>query len=329
MKVVVLAGGRSSEHDVSLSSAAAICTGLAELGHEVETVLLEREGRWRINETYLDVTPGGGLLDADVVFPALHGPFGEDGTVQGLLELLDVPYVGADTLASALSMNKALFKDILGAAGFPQVEYQALTYREFSASGTQSLSAIKKLGFPVFVKPARLGSSVGISKASSEIELEECLQNAFRHDSLALVERASTGMEVECSVMGLRTPVTSLPGEITLMNSSWYDYEAKYTPGAMELIVPARLSNELIERVRFLAAETFTRVRCSGLARVDFFVEGDNVLINELNTMPGFTPTSGFPKMFAASGIAFTEVCQQLIDYAIERYESERTSHVF
>ena len=230
MRVAVLSGGRSSEHDVSLSSGEAVRAGLAEGGHEVLDVRLSRQGRWLFEGKPLSLEPGGGLLDADAAFPVLHGPFGEDGTVQGLLELLDVPYVGAGVMASAVSMDKALFKDLMSAHGIPQVEYVAV--RE---------GMPVTLTPPAFVKPARLGSSVGISKAWSEADLDAALAGAFEHDPVALVERFSDGLEVECSVLGHRDPVASQPGEIVLTNADWYDYEAKYEPGGMELVVPARI----------------------------------------------------------------------------------------
>ena len=230
MKVAVLSGGRSSEHDVSLASGAAVREGLVAGGHEVLDVRLSREGRWLHEDEPLALEPGAGLLGAEAVFPVLHGPFGEDGTVQGLLELLDVPYVGAGVAASAVSMDKALFKDLMAAHGIPQVDYVAV--REGMPVA---------LAPPAFVKPARLGSSVGIGKAWSEADLDAALAQAFEHDPVALVERFCEGLEVECSVLGHRDPVASQPGEIVLVNADWYDYEAKYEPGGMELVIPARI----------------------------------------------------------------------------------------
>jgi D-alanine-D-alanine ligase len=318
MRVAVLAGGRSSEHDVSLSSAAAVRAGLEEAGHEVAWIELDREGGWSHDGARLSITPGQGLLGADVVFPVLHGPFGEDGTVQGMLELIDMPYVGAGVLASAVSMDKLVFKELMAGAGVPQVDYAALTEGEDPAR-------LGRLGLPVFVKPARLGSSVGISKVSSAEELPAALRSAFEHDPLVIVEAMAHGMEVECSVMGNGEPVASQPGEIVLTEADWYDYEAKYEPGGMELVVPARVEPEVIDRVRNLSIEVFRRVGCSGFARVDFFVEdGSRVLVNELNTIPGFTPTSGFPKMFEASGVPFPELVDRLVGFALERHEAER-----
>jgi D-alanine-D-alanine ligase len=318
VRVAVLGGGRSSEHDVSLDSAAAVRAGLADAGHEPLEVLVERDGRWTFEGRSLAIEPGAGLLDADVVFPALHGPFGEDGTVQGLLEIADVPYVGAGVLASAACMDKVVFKDLMARAGVPQVDYVGLRDGDDRAPA-------ERLGFPVFVKPARLGSSVGISKVSTPEELPAALDEAFAHDPLVIVEAMASGLEVECSVMGNDEPEASVPGEISI-EADWYDYEAKYTPGGMELIVPARVEDPVRERVRSLAREVFLRVGCTGLARADFFVEeGGRVLVNELNTMPGFTSTSVFAKLFEASGVPYAEVIDRLVRLAVERYERERS----
>jgi D-alanine-D-alanine ligase len=318
VRVAVLGGGRSSEHEISLVSAAAIRAGLEQAGHEPVAVEISPEGRWHANGDDVSIEPSGGLLGADVVFPALHGPFGEDGTVQGLLELADVPYVGAGVLASALCMDKVTFKDLMAHASIPQVAYRR-------AREGDDLRGLEALGLPVFVKPARLGSSVGISKAGTAEELRAALEEAWRHDPLAIVEALSSGMEVECSVLGNDDPVASEPGEI-VVNAEWYDYDAKYRPGGMDLVVPARLDDSTRGRVRELAVEVFRRVGCAGLARVDFFVEdGGRVLVNELNTMPGFTETSVFPKLFEKSGLPFPELLSRLVELAIERHEREKT----
>ena len=312
MKVAVLAGGRSSEHDVSLSSAESVRAGLADAGHEAIDVRIDRAGRWTRDGETLALKPSEGLLGADVVFPVLHGPFGEDGTVQGLLDLLDVPYVGAGVLASSLSMDKALFKDLMAAHGVPQVEYEVV--RDGASART--------LGPPVFVKPARLGSSVGISKAVSEVELDRALALAFEHDPVVVVERMASGMEVECSVLGNGEPEASTPGEIVIRKSDWYDYEAKYTDGGMELVVPAR--TPFRDEVRRLAVEVFRIVGCAGMARVDFFVTEEGVLVNELNTIPGFTATSVYAKLWEASGVPYPELLDRLLRLALERYAEER-----
>jgi D-alanine-D-alanine ligase len=323
LRVAVLAGGRSSEHEVSLASAASVHGGLERAGHRPVMIEIGRDGVWRDDGRQVVLEPGGGFAGAGVVFPVLHGPFGEDGTVQGLLECLDVPYVGAGVLASALCMDKVMFKDLMARAGVAQVDYRGLGVEEFRSDPDAVVAGLAVLGLPVFVKPARLGSSVGIVRVADPGELPAALATAFEHDPLAIVEAASSGLEVECSVLGNGDPVASQPGEVLLAagESGWYDYEAKYSPGGMELIVPARLADHVRERVRELAVETFLRVGCSGLARVDFFVEGDTVLVNELNTMPGFTETSVYARLFEASGISYPEVLDRLVSLALERHE--------
>jgi D-alanine-D-alanine ligase len=329
LSVAVLGGGRSSEHDVSLASAASVAQGLEEAGHEVRRISVGRDGGWVWTShppTEVALVPGRGIDGVDVVFPVLHGPFGEDGTVQGLLECLDVPYVGAGVLASALCMDKVLFKDVMAHAGIPQVAYRGVAEAEWAGSRDAVLADVATLGLPVFVKPANLGSSVGIARVASAEELPGALEAAFAHDPLVIVEAAAGGLEVECSVIGNGDPIASEPGEIVLTagDGGWYDYEAKYTPGGMELIVPARISATARERVRGLAVEVFRRSGCSGLARVDFFVDGDGVLVNELNTMPGFTPTSVFGSLFAASGVPYPELLDRLVRLALDRHEETR-----
>jgi D-alanine-D-alanine ligase len=314
LRVAVLAGGRSSEHDVSLASAEAVRAGLESAGHEPVDVRISREGRWTHAGEPLRLEPGAGLMGADVVFPALHGPFGEDGTVQGLLELLDVPYVGAGVMASAVSMDKALFKDLMSAHALPQVNYAVVRDGERP-----------RLDFPlpVFVKPARLGSSVGISRATGSAELADSLRLAFEHDPVVVVEQMATGLELECSVLGNHSPEASVPGQIVVKKGDWYDYEAKYTSGGMELLVPAPVPEPVRERVRALAVEVFGIVGCSGMARVDFFVDGDEVLVNELNTIPGFTETSVYAKLFEASGVPYPQLLDRLVELAVERHRTE------
>jgi D-alanine-D-alanine ligase len=226
-------------------------------------------------------------------------------------------------------MDKVVFKDVLAAADVPQVAYAAVREGRWQAEAARVQAELAVLGTPVFVKPARLGSSVGIAKVWSEAELGPALEAAFAHDPLVIVEAFSGGTEVECSVMGLDDPEASVPGEIVLLTGDWYDYEAKYSDGGMELRVPPRLAEPVRERVRELARETFLRVGCAGLARVDFFVEGDHVLVNELNTLPGFTATSVFPKLWEASGVAAPELCERLLGYALERHAAERAGHAY
>jgi len=329
----VLGGGRSSEHEVSLASSASVAEGLREAGFEVRSVVIGRDGVWRDHAgDEVSLTPGRGIPEIDVVFPVLHGPFGEDGTVQGLLETLDVPYVGAGVLASALCMDKVVSKELMGRAGIPQVDYAAVTVGRWRDEPEAVLRELEVLGLPVFVKPARLGSSVGIARVpdSGPPTLRVALEEAFRYDPIVIVEARASGIEVECSVLGNRDPIASIPGEILLAGgeSGWYDYEAKYTPGGMRLVVPARISQTACERVQALAVEAFLRSGCSGLARADFFVDGETVLVNELNTMPGFTQTSVYAALFAASGIAYPELLTRLVALAVERHGFER-AHSF
>jgi D-alanine-D-alanine ligase len=323
LRVAVLGGGRSSEHEVSLASAASVRAGLEAGGHTPIAIEIGRDGVWRRDGEVLSLSPGKGIENVDVVFPALHGPFGEDGTVQGLLECLDVPYVGAGVLASALCMDKVLFKELMAHEGIPQVDYRGIRAERYRADPSAAIAQLGALGLPAFVKPARLGSSVGISRVADTRDYETALEAAFAYDPLVIVEAAADGIEVECSVIGNGQPLASEPGEI-VVHADWYDYEAKYTPGGMELIVPARISAPLRERVRELAVETYLRVGCCGLARVDFFVEGERVLVNELNTIPGFTDTSVFGALFAASGIPYPELLDRLLALALERHADDR-----
>jgi D-alanine-D-alanine ligase len=318
MRVAVLSGGRSSEHEISLNSGASVAEGLRAAGHDVILVLLERDGRWTRDGQEIELRAGGGLLEAEVAFPVLHGPFGEDGTVQGLLECLDLPYAGPGVLAASLAIDKLIFKRLLAFDGIPQVGFC-----EAGADGWRE--QVATMGLPLWVKPARLGSSVGISKVTSpERGLDEAVELARRHDPRVIVEADGGGKEVECSVIGNDEPQTSPPGEI-VAHADWYDYEAKYSEGGMDLIVPARIGAAETTHVRELAAQVFRAIGGSGLARCDFFVrEGGEVLVNELNTIPGFTSTSVFAKLFEADGVPYPELCDRLVQLALERYEAQR-----
>ncbi len=338
LKVAVLAGGRSSEHDVSLSSGEAVRDALMSVGHEVVALRIEHDGSWRTeaDEQPLSLTPGAGLLGVDVVFPVLHGRFGEDGTVQGLLEMLDVAYVGAGVAASAVCMDKVLFKELMAAAGtVQQVEYVDVSESRFAAHAEEVLEHVAALGLPVFVKPAHMGSSVGIVRVTEVAALREAIESAFSYDARVIVEAAASGVEVECGVLGAtaaersqgRSAAVSIPGEISF-EGDFYDFEAKYEPGGMELLIPARISEQATARVREQALEAFERSGCDGLARVDFFVDGERVLLNELNTMPGFTPTSVYAKLLEASGVAYPEVVDRLCRLGIERHAAQG-SHAF
>ncbi|HEY3962303.1 MAG TPA: D-alanine--D-alanine ligase family protein [Gaiellaceae bacterium] len=329
-RIAVVLGGRSSEHEVSLASAKSVIDALTASGHEVVTIAIERDGTWQLGSGTRELRSlrerSSGisdrlptrevaitLADVDVVFPVLHGPFGEDGTVQGLLELAGVPYVGAGVLASALCMDKDVFKSVLRDHGIPVT--RNITLRSGDAPRNP-------FGFPCFIKPARLGSSVGITKAHDEAELATGVALAFEHDEKVLVEELVTGVEVEVGVLGNRAPLASLPGEIVVTNNEWYDYEAKYDDGEMDLVVPARITPEQIERAQQLAVEAFVATECEGMARADLFVRNDGeVLVNELNTIPGFTSTSVYARLFESSGVPYAELLERLAALAVERFE--------
>jgi D-alanine-D-alanine ligase len=317
MKVAVLRGGVSSEHDVSLRSGAAVTGGLRDAGHEPIDVLIERDGRWLCGGDEVGLTPGAGLLGAEVAFPVLHGPGGEDGSVQGTLEVLDVPYVGSDVESSAICLDKLAFKRLLSSGGLPQVDF-----RDAGDEGWRD--GIEGLGLPLWVKPARLGSSVGISKVESLDVLDEAVQAARRHDPKVIVEASGPGKEVECSLLGHGEVIASVPGEI-VAHADWYDYEAKYDAGGMDLVVPAGISEAARDGVRELALHVFRLAGCSGLGRCDFFVDGEEVLVNELNTIPGFTETSVYAKLLEADGIPYAELCDRLVQLALEKHRDTRS----
>ena len=330
VRVAVIAGGRSSEHEISVASARSVIDALDPDRYEVQTIEIGRDGRWELNsgssraldrpvaETLPVPTgsPPETLGEVDVVLPILHGPFGEDGTVQGLLELAGVPYVGAGVTASALCMDKDLFKSVCRDKGIRVT--RSVTLRNGDRPSNP-------FGYPVFVKPARLGSSVGITKVQSEAGLDEAVELARRHDEKVLVEEFVDGVEVECGVLGNREPIASLPGEIVAHGFGgvdWYDYSAKYDEGGMELIIPPRVSEEAAERVQQVSVDAFIASDCEGMARVDCFVTNEGeVLVNELNTIPGFTATSVYAKLFEASGLPYHQLLDRLIELALERHD--------
>jgi D-alanine-D-alanine ligase len=346
-RIAVILGGRSSENAISLASAASVIAALEASGNEVVTVEIDRSGQWQLGSSNrllqaqsrpdhapehasnsllqtssgaLERLPGreiaSALTEVDVVFPVLHGPFGEDGTVQGLLELANVPYVGAGVLGSALCMDKDIFKAVLRDQGVPVTPNITLRLGD---------EARNPFDYPVFVKPARLGSSVGITKAHDADELRQGVALAFEHDEKVLVEQFVPGVEVEVGVLGNLQPIASLPGEIVVTHNEWYDYEAKYDEGEMDLVVPARISEAQLERAQELAVRAFVATDCEGMARADLFVRSDGeVLVNELNTIPGFTSTSVYARLFEASGIGYADLLQRLADLAVERFERRR-----
>jgi D-alanine-D-alanine ligase len=329
VRVAVVAGGRSSEHEISVASARSVLAALDPERYEVETIEIDREGRWALNSGLKELerpvaetlpvpteSPSQTLGAVDVVLPILHGPFGEDGTVQGLLELAGVAYVGAGVTASALCMDKDLFKSVCRDKGIPVT--RSVTLR----NGDRPENPF---GYPVFVKPARLGSSVGITKVEREEQLDDAVALARRHDEKVLVEEFVVGVEVECGVLGNREPIASIPGEIEAHGFGgvdWYDYSAKYDEGGMDLIIPPRIPEAAIERVQQVSVEAFIASDCEGMARADCFVTRDGeVVVNELNTIPGFTATSVYAKLFEASGIPYPELLDRLIELALERHE--------
>ncbi|HET8874409.1 MAG TPA: D-alanine--D-alanine ligase family protein [Gaiellaceae bacterium] len=329
VRVAVVAGGRSSEHEISVASARSVIDALDSDRYDVETIEIGRDGRWALNSGMKELdrpvaetlpvptgSPPETLGRVDVVLPILHGPFGEDGTVQGLLELAGVPYVGAGVTASALCMDKDLLKSVCRDKGIPVT--RSVTVRDGDRPENP-------FGYPVFVKPARLGSSVGITKVEREEQLEDAVALARRHDEKVLVEEYVDGVEVECGVLGNREPIASLPGEIVAHGFGgvdWYDYSAKYDEGGMDLIIPPRIPETSIEQVQEISIDAFIASDCEGMARVDCFVTADGeVLVNELNTIPGFTATSVYAKLFEASGIPYPELLDRLIELALERHE--------
>jgi D-alanine-D-alanine ligase len=340
---MVVFGGRSGEHEVSLASARAIMEALKGR-HEVVPVGITRSGRWisagdpmreleSKSKEIPDAAPvsrlpaSGNLPNAlssvDVVFPVLHGPFGEDGTIQGMLELAGIPYVGSGVLASAVGMDKLTMKKIFAHHGLPQVDWLGLTRKEWEDDGRNSVRRIEDLlGYPCFVKPANLGSSVGISKARDARELEYALDEAAQLDRRLIVEAGVDAREIEVSVLGNEEAKVSVPGEIVIKKNEFYDYEAKYTEGGMELIVPADIPHETTMELRHIARTAYEAIDAAGMARVDFFLERstDRLLLNELNTIPGFTPTSVYSRLWAASGLPYEELLDRLIQLALERH---------
>jgi D-alanine-D-alanine ligase len=332
-RVLLLFGGRSAEHEVSCTSAVAVTEALRSAGHQVIPVGIARDGAWYLADTsrtpYLaegrDVvievpagrlTAGDDHLSFDVVFPVLHGPFGEDGTVQGLFDIAGCPYVGCDVLGSALAMEKDIAKRLFVAAGIPTPRWEVVRAGGFDDPSEAVAGVIEALSLPVFVKPAQLGSSVGVSKATTEAELKDGVEAALRYGDKVIVEEAIRGREIEVAV--LEGPRVSVPGEI-IIETEWYDYDAKYRNDTSRFVAPADLTPAQTETVQHLAVRAFEAIEGRGLARVDFLLEqgGRGFLLNEVNTMPGFTPISGFPKMWQASGMSYAELCDELVRLAL------------
>lgn len=363
IRVGVIFGGRSGEHEVSLTSAHSVLEYLDPDKYEIVPIGISKEGRWLLgtrpnaqqaqlehktvpvsllpdpNAQGLVALSGESMLkridgQLDVIFPVLHGTYGEDGTVQGLLELADIPYVGAGVAASAVGMDKALMKSVFAAHGLPQLPYLVVKRRDWETHPDVIEAEVrKKLGFPCFVKPANLGSSVGISKVHNGEELAPAMDLACSFDRKVVIEQSAPPCrEIECAVLGNDEPEASVLGEI-VPSREFYDYEAKYIDNASELIIPARVSDKTAAAVREMAVAAFRAIDCAGMARVDFFVAKDDetIYLNEINTIPGFTPISMYPKLWDASGVSYPELLDRLIQLAIERYEDKkknRTSYL-
>jgi D-alanine-D-alanine ligase len=317
-RVAVIYGGRSGEHEVSLRSAKSIMDAMDPEKYKVLHFLISKEGRWSPRPI---VPEPGGNQEIDVVFPALHGTFGEDGTLQGLLELAELPYVGAGVLASSVSMDKEVMKRLAKERGLPVVDY--LVVRGPQLSDAEGICS--QLGFPAFVKPANLGSSVGISKASNCAELKSAVELAASYDRKVIVERGILGREFECAVLGNDQPMASVPCEI-LPSRDFYDYDDKYLLEQAQTVIPADLPAGQTEELQRLAVECYRAVECEGMARVDFLLESatGRLYINEINTIPGFTSISMYPKMWEYSGIPMPKLIDRLIQLALERHEAKK-----
>ncbi|MBI2218809.1 MAG: D-alanine--D-alanine ligase [Candidatus Rokubacteria bacterium] len=363
LRVGVVFGGRSGEHEVSLASAASVIAALEQSGHHVVPIGIARDGRWIVGGNPLRALaaearialpsddasgavkkaladraesadeaattalarsePPGNvpaeLRHLDVLVIMLHGPYGEDGTIQGLLEMGDVPYVGAGVLASAVGMDKVTMKAVFKAHGLPIVEHDVVFRSEWRQDRERVRARVcERIGLPCFVKPSNLGSSVGISKVTRPDELGAAIDEAARHDRKIMVERAVQGREIEVSVLGNDDPIASLPGEIVYA-SDWYDYATKYAEGQARIVVPAPIARAVMQEIQRLAIAAFRAIDCAGMARVDFFLEGERPLVNEINTIPGFTSTSGYARMWEASGLSYADLVNRLLELALER----------
>jgi len=354
IRVGILFGGRSGEHDVSLQSAASVISALDPAKYEIVPIGITRDGHWRVGsgaaQLPTEVIEGGDPIlpsvdptgpkflpialstlktdsgpQVDVVFPVLHGTFGEDGTVQGLLELADIPYVGAGVLASAAGMDKDVMKRLFRDAGLPIVPWELVIRSEWESHPGEVRKRIeRKLRYPLFVKPVNLGSSVGISKVHNGSELPAAMDLAARYDRKILVELGIDAREIECSVLGNDHPQASVPGEVVPVNE-FYDYEAKYLKEGSELVIPARLTVPLAKRVREIATRAFQAVDAAGMGRVDFLLDrkSGKVYLNEINTIPGFTSISMYPKLWEASGLPYAQLLDRLIALALERHQDK------
>jgi D-alanine-D-alanine ligase len=355
-RVAIVYGGRSTEHEISILSARNILASLDKDRFEVTLIGIDKEGKWSLQDPklLLDAStdprqvklqdncppvamaprPTGGMLEGvgapkiDVIFPILHGPMGEDGTMQGIFELAEIPYVGSGVLGSSVSMDKDSMKRVLRDAGIPVGPFQSYRRYHWDKKADTILTQIEELGFPVYVKPANQGSSVGIKRVAAASELREAMDFAFQFDTKVVVESEIIGREIECSVLGNDNPIASIAGEVIVhAEHGFYSYEAKYVDAnGAGLEVPAKVSEETLEKLKEVAIDTFLALDCSGLSRVDFFVQDDgNLVVNEINTLPGFTNVSMYPMLWQHSGIEQKELLSRLVDLAIERFESKQS----
>ena len=342
-RVLILAGGRSEEHEVSLTSARSVLKAVQGTELDATALVITRSGHWlnpaeSVKALADGKAPQGGQLTLhsaqiaeqfDAVFPLLHGPFGEDGTMQGMLELAGIPYVGSGVLSSALCMDKAMTKEVLRAQGVPQVKYALLTQYDMQHDSGATWERLRALKGPWFVKPVNLGSSVGISKAKDEASLRQAISTAFEYDRRVIVEEGlANAREIEVAILGNDDPKASPVGEITF-NAEFYDYATKYTDGRSRMHIPADVPPDVAKQVQSIALRAFRMLDCSGFARVDFFYQQQTgaLLLNELNTIPGFTPFSMFPKLWEAAGIGYGPLIQRLVELAIERHTQRSLPH--
>lgn len=343
LKVALLFGGRSAEHEVSLVSASSIHKNLDKHKYDIRSIYINREGNWRFVESPLlaveRLTEGCFLsflpwtknacsisLDADIYFPVLHGPFGEDGTIQGFFEMADVPYVGAAVMASAVGMDKATAKVLFQARNLPLPQYAQFLEEEWKDNRDKILSMIKKdFPLPLFVKPSNLGSSVGITKVKDHAETAKALEAAFLFDRKILVEEGIQGREIECSVLGNTAPKASLPGEVIPFRE-FYDYRDKYIDGRTTFGIPAELPAGITKEIQRIAIEAFRAIDCSGMARVDFFLQEKtgSIFLSEINTIPGFTEISMYPKLWEVSGLPYPDLLEELIELGLEKHRSKK-----
>jgi D-alanine-D-alanine ligase len=315
IKVAILFGGKSAEHEISIRSAKNIIDAIDKNKYEVTLLKINKDGKF----------PWSSFVkkNLDVIFPILHGPFGEDGTIQGLLKLANIPFVGAGVLGSAVGMDKDVMKRLLRDAGIPVGKFLVFTTDKVKPSGFNKV--VQSLEIPFFVKPANLGSSVGVSKVKNKKEFVEAVEEAFKYDTKIIIEENIEGREIECAVLGNDNPTASVPGEI-IPSHEFYSYEAKYLDeNGASLEIPAKVSKEIIKKIQTLAIKTFKTLACEGMGRVDFFLKKDGtILVNEINTIPGFTSVSMYPKMWEASGISYAKLIDSLIQLALERFAKEQ-----